>query len=421
MASNGAITATVILIIVIAIGSAVDLSLLRSSPQSKATSIGTTLSSTASISTTTTLQSSSTTRSTTTNTTTSPTPSYYLKLAQAGSGPVLNSTMDTYMGVKPFPGDGPCCSIPPVYSDVVNYNDNGFHWTWQGDLNPGSAYASANSSGFTITYSTFAGCPSQESHTEAFDDCSFYGTLASVPSNATVFSVDAYIPNYSYYSSCQRDVGQGGSGCTYEILPYNEAALAIGANGNFIEVAFAEICNDPCNTNALLMLAYTSQGGSDVAQTLAKIQVPDYTPLHKLTIVTDRRSYIDLYVDNTLIYSNTTMPIDINGSGDSIQLSERTSINNVVSHVTWSNMIAYTNDVITANNLPGGSILVVSGPGNFSAKQNATTNGTLIMAVAPELTDLNVSIQMDGKTIASIPNMRAGDVLDLITTSRASS
>lgn len=317
---------------------------------------------------------------------------------------MLNSSMHTFMGQKYFPGDGPCCSIPPVDSDIVTYNDNGNVWTWQGDLNPGSAYASDNGSGFKITYSTAAGCPHHElmQDHESFDDCSFYGSLAGAPSNATVFSVEASIPYYDYYSSCRQDTGGGGSGCTYEITPYNEAAFGIDVGGNIVYVAFAEVCNSPCSTNGLLMTAYVSQGGSDVTQTLVRVSNTTYTPLHRLTIATDRRTYIDLYVDNERIYSNATLPTGFNGTGYALQLSERTSVNNEVSIVTWSNLLAYESGYISATGLPAGSTLVVaSGANNFQLEQSAGSNGTAIIDVVPQMGTFAVSVQLNGKTLVS--------------------
>jgi hypothetical protein len=328
--------------------------------------------------------------------------------------------MHTYLGNTRFPGDGPCCSIPPVYSDIVTYTDNGNTWTWQGDLNPGSAFASDNGSGFTITYSTMSGCPHSERYggNEAFDDCSFYGSVGSTPANATLFSVDVYMPYYNYYSYCQQDTSAGGSGCTYEIIPYNEAALGIDVGGNIVNVAFAEVCNSPCTSNGMLMLAYTSQGGSSVLETLNQTTVNSYTPFHKLTIATDRSSYIDLYVDNTLVYSNHTMPIDLTGGSPAIMLSERTSVNGETDIVTWSNVLAYSSPFITASGLPIGATLVVSGTSGWSSSQVANSNGTAIVNVAPNPSNLSVSVELDGKTLASYSGtVQTGSVFTLVTSS----
>jgi hypothetical protein len=243
-----------------------------------------------------------------------------------------------------FPGDGPCCSIPPVYSDVINYNDQGNNWTFQGDLNPGSAYALANNTGFTINYNTDAGCPRQEVHGgESSTDCSFYGDLASPPQNGYVFSVDAYIPYYGFYSSCPHDSGSI-KGCSYEgSTPWDEAALGLQAGGNLVNVGFAEVCSgSPCS-NALELIAYTSQGGSSCLSPcpLASSIVTSYTPFHKLTISTDRKTYLNMYVDNILVYSSKTMPITLNGAY-TLELSERTSINGETFAVTWSNVAIYS-------------------------------------------------------------------------------
>jgi hypothetical protein len=326
--------------------------------------------------------------------------------------------MNSYMAQTYFPGDGPCCSIPPVYSDVVTYNDNGNVWTWQGDLNPGSAYAFANSTGFTLNYNTSGGCPRQEAQAgEGYDDCSFYGSPNGVPQNGLIFSVDVYLPSYSFYSSCQADTGSN-QGCTYESLAYDEVALGVVslATSNSVNVGFAEICNTPCTSNALEMIAYTSAGGSSCENPcpLHSIIENNYSPLHKLTIATDRRSFVEMYVDNNLIYSSSTMPIDLSGSTYEILLSERTSINGETFATTWSNAQIYSSNTISASGLPSGSSLVVNGTNGFSASQSPDSNGNAAVNVAPETSNLLVSVMMNGKVIASYTEpVEAGSVFKL--------
>ena len=326
--------------------------------------------------------------------------------------------MHTSMGQTYFPGDGPCCSIPPVYSDIVTYNDNGNVWTLQGDLNPGSAYAFANNTGLTISYNTDAGCPRQEDHAgEGPTDCSFYGDLGTTLSSGVVYSIEAYIPYYSFYSTCQLDTGTN-QGCTYESVPYDEAAFGIDVSGNLVNVGFAEVCNNPCTSNALEMIAYTSQGGSscEAPCPLASITQHVYTPLHRLTIVTDRKTFIDIYVDNTLLYSSSTMPIDLNGSAYGLELSERTSINGETFDVTWSNAVVYSSDNISVSGLPSGSSLVVNGTNGFSSTQPADSNGNAEIIVAAAPNNLMVSVELDGKILATYNEpVQAGTTLKLVT------
>jgi hypothetical protein len=305
--------------------------------------------------------------------------------------------MHTYMPQTYFPGDGPCCSIPPVYSNVINYNDQGNIWTFQGDLNPGSAYASANGTGFTINYNTAAGCPRQEeSGGEGATDCSFYGDLKSAPQNGTVFSVGAYIPFYSFYPSCQGDSGRGAiKGCTYEGgTPWDEAALGLDVGGNLVNIGFVEMCiGNPCS-NALEMIAYASQGGSSCLSPcpLASMIVNSYTPFHKLTIATDRSTFLKMYVDNNLVYSTTTMPLGFGGSGYSLELSERTSINGEPFAVTWSNAVIYS----STTDLPSGSSLAMNVTNGLSARQ-IVVPGNAVVNVARVPRNLVISVEMSGR------------------------
>lgn len=339
------------------------------------------------------------------NSTVSSSTSYGLQLAKAGSGPVVSSPMSTPMGRSYFPSDGPCCGGGS--GAVVNYNDGGNRWVWQGDIEPGSAWASANSTGLTVNLQTCfrpSACgPNHEfwGDKEAFDDISIYGDLGGIPGNATLFSVDAYLPYHSYYSTCQQDLGSGGSGCTYEIAPYDGAALAYVANGNYMVVSFAEICNSPCTSNALQMSAFVSAGGSSIVKTLALINEPTYTPFHRLTIATDRKSYIDFYVDNTLIYSNSTLPANLGSGGlAQIELSQRTSINGEISQVTWSNLQVYSSSMITVGGLSSGMTAVATGPGGFNQTSTAnSSSGVAMLNVALQPSNITVSVEQNGKVV----------------------
>ena len=312
------------------------------------------------------------------------------------------------MATTYIPHDGPCCTQPPVSGGIVNYTDQGNTWAFQGDIEPGTAWASANSSGLTVSYDTSQGGPNHEfwGDHEAFNDASIYGDLAGIPSNAEVFSVQAYIPYHSYYSSCQQDQGgnSSGSGCTYELTPYDSAALAYDVGGNYVVVSIAEICaSNPCTSNALQMSAFTSQGGASIVKTLALENNPVYSPLHKLTIATDRKTFIDFYVDNVLLYSNTTMPIDLSGGGLSLQLSQRTSINNETHSVTWSNAAAFTSSSIAVSGLASGMSLVVNGAGGFSQTAASDSNGVATVNVSLQPQNLTLGIESNGNLILSFP------------------
>ena len=417
MRAISSVAGAIIVVIIILIASGASL-LIISEPRTSITlpTSSTTTAQKVHTTTQTTTSTITSTTTTSTTTTTASTKSYSLVETRSGSGPSESSPLATNEGNVYFQGDGPCCSIPPVYSDAKTYNDSGNSWTLQGDYEPGIAWFSANSTGLTINDQTCDGSscgPRQEANAgEAFNDVSFYGDV-SIPSNATLFSIDAYIPYHNYYSSCALDKGQ--SGCTYELLPYDAAALALDVSGNLIVVSFAEVCNNPCSTNGLQMSAYTSGGGSSVNQVLNTIDNSTYTPLHKLTIATDRKSFIELYVDNILLYSSTTMPIDLSGGGGAIEISERTSINGEVDSVTWSNFLAYSSSEIAVGGLSSGMTLVASGSNGFNETLSSFSNGVGIINVATSPSNVSVNIELDGKVIASKSDLESGAFLMLNT------
>ncbi|MHB1907491.1 MAG: hypothetical protein ACYCQJ_01315 [Nitrososphaerales archaeon] len=416
MRALSSVAGAIIVVIIILIAAGASL-LIISEPRTSITFSTSSTTTTQKVRTTTQTPSTSTSTITTpTTTTTSSTKSYSLEEMRPGSGPSESSPLTTSEGTVYFQGDGPCCSKPPVYSNAKTYNDNGNSWTLQGDYEPGIAWFSANSTGLTISDQACDGSscgPRQEANAgEAFDDVSFYGDV-SIPSNATLFSIEAYIPYHSYYSSCTLDKGQ--SGCTYELLPYDAAALALDVSGNLIVVSFAEVCNNPCSTNGLQMSAYTSGGGSSVNQVLNTIDNSTYTPLHTLTIATDRKSFIELYVDNILLYSSTTMPIDLSGGGGSIEISERTSINGEVDSVTWSNFLAYSSSEIAVSGLSSGMTLVASGSNGFNETLSSFSNGVGIINVTTSPSNVSVSVELDGKVIASKSALKSGAFLTLNT------
>jgi hypothetical protein len=343
--------------------------------------------------------------------------------------------MNTSMVRTNFPSDGPCCGGNKT--DVVNYLDHGNTWVMQGDIEPGTAWAYANSSGLTIndqtcpTYAPGSCTPHHEyfGDKEPFFDTAIQGDLA-VPSAATVFSIEAYLPYHSYYSSCSIDSGSGGSGCTYipnayqQLLytlpynsPYDAATFAYAYNSNLVVVNIAEICSSAsCTNNSLLMTAYTSYGGVSVVKMLANVLVPTFTPLHKLTIATDTKTFIDIYVDNTLLYSNSSMPISGLAPGGDVEFAARTSINNETNVVVWSNYTAYASPFVTVQGLSSGMTVLVNGTAGFKGNATASAgNGTVLLNVAPEPENLSISIELNGQIIATINSVESGAVLDLST------
>jgi hypothetical protein len=421
LASTGAIFAVIALIIVILVGGA--LALLYLYPNIGRGLVGTT--------------NSSTSRSTTSNTTsaTACTGSCILQLLKSGSGPVLSSPLTSSMSNKSFPGDGPCCSQPNDFSNEINYSDNGNLWILQGDINPGAAWAVAGSSGLTIGYtpcsdmSNLSNCgPRAEFHAgESYDDSAIYGDLGAlpilppgskdvplfglnryfqfnpaplttVPASATVFSIEVNLTRQDF-SSCTNDTG---SGCTYEDFATNIVSFGFDVGGNYDVVSIAEVCGSSCSSPALQMTAYTSSGGASVDQVLKTLTNSTFTSQHKLTIATDRKSFIDFYVDNELIYSSTSMPIKQNPSfTGALEFSMRTSVNNETEIATFSNLTVYGSSTITASGLGPGDTLLVSGPNGFVATANANSSGIATADVSAEPSGLSVSVTSNGSTIAS--------------------
>jgi hypothetical protein len=348
------------------------------------------------------------------------------------------------MPITPFPADGPCCSIPPVFADEINYTDNGNLWTLQGDMEPmGGAWAFANSSGLTIEYqscyigSGFTACgPSSENlANEGSMDSSIYGDLGAIPVYAgspiinspglvpritpvplaQVFSIDVNIPYHSYYSGCREDFGDGGAGCTYEFTPgtmpigtpspFDSATFGFDVGGNYDIVSVAEVCNpnNDCASNELQLAAYTSGGGSSISIPVLNSTFIPYQANNNITIATDRSTFIDFYADNILLYSSSTLPIkqNLNYGTGVLEFSTRTSINNETDIVTFSNARAYSSSHITVGGLSSGMTVLVKGPNGFSVAANANSLGVASVDVSNEQTGLTVRVELNGSVIAS--------------------
>jgi hypothetical protein len=370
-----------------------------------------------------------------------------LELVQQGQGPILFSPMSTFMPKTIFPNDGPCCGGPP--GAEINYTDNGNLWSLQGDIDVGGsqngAWASADTSGLTITYNTciytyvstyntfgYICGPHHESfppQSEGPLDSSIYGDLGTISNSASVFSIKVNLPFHNFYSSCQEDTQNNASdpfaplndGCSYEsgIGPYDSGTLAFDVGGNYDIVSVAEVCPCTGNGNSLQISAYTSNGGVSVNKILNIETIPTFTSVHKLTVATDRRTFIDFYVDNTLVYSSSSLPIEQSPSyGAVIEFSTRTNINHEPDVVTFSNFTAYSNYTITGTKLPIGDTLEVKGPNGFMTNQTANSNGVAVVDVSAEPSNLLVSLISNGHTIATYRKpVEAGAVLQFSSNS----
>jgi hypothetical protein len=344
---------------------------------------------------------------------------YYLQLVNAGlSAPSYFSNLSTPQGIRYLADE----------NDRPTYDG----WVIEGDFEPGQAWFSANKSGLTISDQTCYDNP----YTNALEDCgpywefngdnreesvsSLYAFLYGIPSEDILFSIYAYIPYHSYYQSCVYNVSS--TGCSYEGSgPYDSAFLGLIAYGpnlySRVVVGFAEVCNGtpPCKSNGLSLIAFTSGGGTDISKVLATSFQPNYTPLHKLTIATDRKSFIDMYVDNTLLYSNTAMPVDMNGTSLALNFYQFTSINNETDSTTWSNVTAYKASSITVTGLASGMTVMVSGTNGFNVEAISSGSGVVVIDVSPEPLKLTVNVELNGRTIATYNGIvNAGATLSLV-------
>ncbi len=331
-----------------------------------------------------------------------------------------------------FYDDGPGSGGTFTYT----YTDDGNNWVFSGDFEPGIAEISSNDSrGVTMIQTTcfnqpytgpnrcgpyheFVGDNNEENVTE------LSAVLSGVSTNLTLFSIYAYIPQYNYFGSCRYNVSS--TGCSYEgsgpSVSANWALVSSGSNfSNSVAVSFAEVSNG--GSPALSIGASTASvvcnpeckyaggkflGGSFVSQ---------YTPLHRLTIATDRKSFMELFVDNTKVYSNTTMPVNLNGTNLSLNFYQFTSINNETVTTSWSNFTAFAGNSISVSGLTTGMTLVISGPGGFQQNALGNSNGYAAIDVSLNPLDLNVTIDLNGRGIVSYGQLvSAGAVLKLVQT-----
>lgn len=474
MATSRTVVAAVIVIILIIIIAAVFLSYFGNNLIGKGGGPSTTQTSTTTNSTSTTsspiVQNTTTTSSTTHNTTstststtsntttTNSTKNYALQLVNSGPAQLLSSPMNSSLSKTIIKGDGPCCSGPPDFNNEVNYTDNGNLWVLQGDISPGTAYAEANGSGLTLSFKTCANSANltdctpihefQRDH-EAYNDPSIYGDLGAIPvlppgspsvsfpgrglslassspasaplttisPDATVFSISVNL-QVQNFAGCQLDNGNGGLGCTYELAPVDSVSFGYDVGGNYDVVSIAEICTDSaCSSTMMQMSAYTSNGGSSIASTLATVNSNStFTPTHRLTIATDGKSYIFFYVDNYLLYHSNTIPIEqkSQGGGGALEFAMRTSVNNITEVATFSNVTAYRSPFVSITGLSSGMTATINGTNGFNQTLTASSNGTVNFNVIQSPTNLVVSVKMDGKIIATYTqNLQIGAVLKL--------
>ena len=332
-----------------------------------------------------------------------------------------------------FYDDGPGAGGSFTYT----YTDGGNNWIFDGDFEPGIAEISANATkGVTMIQTTcfnepytapdrcgpfheFVGDNNEENVTE------LSSVLSNVPTNLTLFSIYAYIPQYNFFGSCSYNVSS--TGCSYEgsgpSVSANWALASSGSNfSNSVAISFAEVRNGGgapalsvgASTASVLCRPECKYAGG---QFLGGTFISQYTPMHRLTIATDRKSFIELFFDNTKIYSNSTMPIDLNGTNLSLNFYQFTTINNETIETSWSNFTAYAGNAVTVSGLTSGMTLVVTGPGGFQQSALGNSSGVATVEVTLNPADLNVTIDLNGRPVVSYgQNVSAGATLKLVET-----
>ncbi|MGI0090734.1 MAG: hypothetical protein ACREBS_03405 [Nitrososphaerales archaeon] len=448
MVSTGTVFAVVAIVIIILIGAAVALfyfvpGLNKTSSTSNTTSsststtfstspIITSTSSTTTTSYSSTSASSSSSSSSTTSTTNTPT-SYALQLLQSTPRPVLNSSLTTNVTQTFFRSDGLGGDCGSVQCYTFNYTDNGNPWVVQGDFEPGAAWLSANSSGFTMTDQA---CSSPGNPLKV---CGPYwewngdkrvvngvitgeenvselsAALYGVPSTADVFSIYLAMPKYDF-SSCVLNTSS--TGCSFEGTgPSITGIWALDAGPNSVAVSLSQ-----AKTGIYVGISTASFLNGQYQPSLSKNLnasvpfFPTFSPNHKLTIATDRHSYFEVWVDNTLEYSSTKMPVDLSQSGIALNFYQFDNVNNMTLSTTWKNFTAYSSSFVTVVGLSPAMSIVVNGTNGFSGNANANSTGIAVVDVSDHPTDLQVSVELNGKIVVTYgTTVGAGAQLRLIT------
>lgn len=322
----------------------------------------------------------------------------------------------------------------PIQTDEVGLTYEGWQLSGLADLQPDVASFSANGSGFTFSDQTCDGnqpkdCGPYETwnvqHVSNFTELG--AGLLNVPSDLVVFSIYVDVPYYSFFQSCSFNVSR--EGCSYEGSgPMLGADLELDTSGptdsNSISVGLMEVRNNSSGTISLLAEASSdsivcSPEGctNEGIIPLNSTTLPSFTSLHKLTIVTNRKSFIQLYVDDTPVYSSAAVPVDLSVGAESLDFYQFTSVNNETSSTTWSNFSAYSSPDVTVSGLSQKMQVVIAGPDGFKVSSSPNSTGFAVADVALSPSDLSVSVNQTGQdeqTIAALSQtVDAGATLNL--------
>ncbi len=368
--------------------------------------------------------SSSSSTSSSHSATTSSGKNYMLKLVDQGAtSPAFSSSLTTNQGKTRIQCDEPYC-----YS---YYLDNGNNWTLDGDIEPGQGFFLANDSGLTLINPTCNPTPTNnievcgpwhEAVGDKWEDetvSQVTASLSGLPPDLTLFSIYLTLPDYSQmFSHCIFNQSSA-YGCSYE--GYSAAVIGVFAltvnNTNTIAINAAETGSEGNPTT----LSFSAQAaglinGKIVTETLNSTNAPSFTPSHKFTIATDRKSFIELFVDNTKLYSSESLPIDLGGSSISISFYQFTSVNNETITTTWKNFTAYDSSAISVTGLQSGMSVFLEGQNGFSESVVANSSGIAVLDVSLDPLDLRISVELGGQTIATYEGtVGAGAQLELLT------
>ncbi len=455
MVSTGTLIAVIVIIVVIAVGAGVGLSVFlapgsnhstTSSSSSSSSTTGSTTNSTTTSShtttttsktlTTTTIYSTSTITSSSVTSSTSTSTNYALQILQAGSGAIISSPLTTIAPKTNFQGDGLGGDCGSVSCYTYNYTDHGNGWEVQGDFEPGNAWLYDNGSGFTMVDQTCSGPGNplqvcgpywewngdKRTHNGVTTGEEYVSELSAalygVPPSAQVFSINLDIPNYSsIFANCAYNISS--TGCSYEgFAPEISGIWALDAGSNSIAVSLAE------GTRGMSVSLSTAtfingQYQADLSKNL-NVNVPFfsvYSPHHRLMIATDRSTFLKVWVDNTLEYSNNTMPVDLSSNNLAVNFYQFDNVDNETLATTWSNFTASASPTIAVSGLSSGMSVVVNGTNGFTQSAVANSSGVAVVDVSLEPSNLTVSVELNGKVIDTYGSaVNAGTQLRLVTT-----
>ena len=315
----------------------------------------------------------------------------------------------------------------PLINDTLPVSYEGWSVTGDlGDLQPDIDWFQANSSGLTLNDQTCSALalggvscgPYQKAnlqHTSNFTEVE--AGMNNLPANLTAFSIDVDIPYYPFFQSCVFNSSQ--SGCSYEgstpMLAANWALNAYGPITSYsIALNVAEIRNGTANALSI---------GASYDQTLCSVVGCDndgprqlnssflegFSSFHRLAIVTDRSTYIEMFVDGRLIYSNHNAESFFSSakSGFGVAFYQYTSVNNETTSTTWSNFSAYPGPDIIVAGLSAQMDVRVTGAEGFNAVADPNQSGVAVVNVISSPSNLTLAVEENGRTITTFQGQLA--------------